>query len=93
MSDMNTPILHHFEASPFSEKIRIIFGFKRIAWQSVLIPRIMPKPFWCRSPAVIAARLSCRSEPTFLRHADHPARDRDALSGADPGYITAACRG
>ena len=44
MSDMNTPILHHFEASPFSEKIRIIFGFKRIAWQSVLIPRIMPKP-------------------------------------------------
>ena len=44
MSDTNTPILHHFEASPFSEKIRVIFGFKRIAWQSVLIPRIMPKP-------------------------------------------------
>jgi len=38
------PILHHFEASPFSEKIRVIFGFKRMAWQSVLIPRIMPKP-------------------------------------------------
>src|SRR5437764_378338 len=38
------PILHHFEASPFSEKIRVIFGFKRIAWQSVLIPRILPKP-------------------------------------------------
>ncbi|MGH6712279.1 MAG: glutathione S-transferase family protein [Bradyrhizobium sp.] len=38
------PILHHFEASPFSEKIRVIFGFKRIAWRSVLIPRIMPKP-------------------------------------------------
>ena len=38
------PILHHFEASPFSEKIRIIFGFKQIAWQSSLIPRILPKP-------------------------------------------------
>jgi glutathione S-transferase len=38
------PILHHFEASPFSEKIRIIFGFKKIAWQSSLIPRILPKP-------------------------------------------------
>ena len=38
------PVLHHFEASPFSEKIRVIFGFKRIAWQSVLIPRILPKP-------------------------------------------------
>jgi glutathione S-transferase len=42
MSDQ--PILHHFEASPFSEKIRIIFGFKQIAWQSSLIPRILPKP-------------------------------------------------
>src|SRR5258708_36224946 len=42
MSDQ--PILHHFEASPFSEKIRIIFGFKQVAWQSVLIPRVMPKP-------------------------------------------------
>lgn len=39
-----TPILHHFEASPFSEKIRVVFGFKRIAWHSCLIPRIMPKP-------------------------------------------------
>jgi glutathione S-transferase len=44
MTETHLPILHHFEASPFSEKIRVIFGFKKIAWQSVLIPRIMPKP-------------------------------------------------
>jgi glutathione S-transferase len=37
-------ILHHFDASPFSEKIRLIFGIKNIAWTSVLIPRIMPRP-------------------------------------------------
>jgi glutathione S-transferase len=37
-------ILHHFEPSPFSEKIRIIFGFKKIAWKSCLISRIMPRP-------------------------------------------------
>src|ERR1700691_6402287 len=37
-------ILHHFDASPFSEKIRVIFGFKEISWRSVRIPRIMPKP-------------------------------------------------
>jgi glutathione S-transferase len=37
-------ILHHFDASPFSEKIRIIFGFKKIAWRSCLISRIMPRP-------------------------------------------------
>jgi glutathione S-transferase len=37
-------ILHHFDRSPFSEKIRIVFGLKDIAWTSVLISRIMPRP-------------------------------------------------
>jgi glutathione S-transferase len=37
-------ILHHFDQSPFSEKIRVIFGFKRLPWRSVRIPRIMPRP-------------------------------------------------
>jgi glutathione S-transferase len=37
-------ILHHFDESPFSEKIRLIFGLKKIPWTSVLITRIMPRP-------------------------------------------------
>lgn len=37
-------ILHHFSQSPFSEKVRIVFGLKNIAWSSVLISRIMPRP-------------------------------------------------
>ena len=37
-------ILHHFEKSPFSEKVRVVFGLKRIEWTSVLISRIMPRP-------------------------------------------------
>ena len=41
---MSSIILHHFEASPFSEKVRALLGYKALAWQSVLIPRIMPKP-------------------------------------------------
>ena len=41
---MSTPILHHFAASPFSEKIRLVLGFKRLPWQSVTIPSISPKP-------------------------------------------------
>jgi glutathione S-transferase len=41
----STPIiLHHFNQSPFSEKIRVIFGFKQLAWHSVRISRIMPRP-------------------------------------------------
>ena len=37
-------ILHHFDRSPFSEKIRVILGFKQLSWKSVRIPQIMPKP-------------------------------------------------
>src|SRR5580692_598897 len=37
-------ILHHFDRSPFSEKIRVVFGHKRLSWRSVRIPEIMPKP-------------------------------------------------
>ena len=37
-------ILHHYPASPFSEKIRLILGYKGLRWKSVVIPMIMPKP-------------------------------------------------
>ncbi len=37
-------ILHHYEGSPFAEKIRLMLGFKKLQWQSVIIPAIMPKP-------------------------------------------------
>lgn len=38
-------IFHNFAASPFSEKVRLVFGMKKLAWRSVEIPSIMPKPF------------------------------------------------
>ncbi len=41
---MSELILHHYAASPFAEKIRAILGVKRLAWRSVQIPVIMPKP-------------------------------------------------
>ncbi len=37
-------ILHHYPTSPFSEKIRAILGYKGLAWKSVHIPVVMPKP-------------------------------------------------
>lgn len=37
-------ILHHYPTSPFAEKARLILGFKKLAWKSVLIPQIAPKP-------------------------------------------------
>ena len=41
---MSPLILHHYPTSPFAEKIRLIFGLKQLAWHSVIIPMIMPKP-------------------------------------------------
>jgi glutathione S-transferase len=41
MSDL---ILHHYPTSPFAEKVRLILGHKQLAWKSVFIPMIMPKP-------------------------------------------------
>ena len=41
---MIEPILHHFDWSPYAEKIRVLFGLKRLAWRSVQVPMVMPKP-------------------------------------------------
>lgn len=37
-------VLHHFDASPFAERIRLCFGSKGLAWKSVDAELIMPKP-------------------------------------------------
>src|SRR5215469_7355620 len=41
---MTDIILHHYETSPYSEKVRLGLGLKGLAWGSVEIPVIMPKP-------------------------------------------------
>ncbi len=37
-------LFHHYPASPFSEKVRLLFGIKRLSWTEVVEPTIMPKP-------------------------------------------------
>ena len=41
MSDI---LLHHYQTSPFAEKIRRVLAYKKLPWKSVNIPIIMPKP-------------------------------------------------
>jgi glutathione S-transferase len=41
---MTQIILHHYPQSPVSEKVRVGLGIKRLAWRSVEIPRLPPKP-------------------------------------------------
>jgi glutathione S-transferase len=41
---MQDLILHNYASSPFSEKIRLVLGHKKLPWKSVLVPPILPKP-------------------------------------------------
>ena len=37
-------ILHHYDGSPFAEKTRLMLGYKGLAWRSVKVTVVMPKP-------------------------------------------------
>ena len=41
---MHEPILHHYDLSPFSEKIRRVLAYKQLAWRAVEQPIMAPKP-------------------------------------------------
>lgn len=41
---MSEIFLHHYPNSPFAEKVRLVLGYKNLAWKSVIIPDISPKP-------------------------------------------------
>ena len=67
MSDI---ILHNYPQSPVAEKVRVAFGIKGLAWTSVEIPRLPPKPLlteltggYRRTPVMqIGADIFCDSQ-------------------------------
>ena len=45
MTDINKEwVLHHYEASPYAEKIRLMFGYTGLRWHSVISPPMPPRP-------------------------------------------------
>lgn len=78
-------ILHHYDASPFSEKVRLMCGLKALDWASVLTPNMLPKPDlvpltggYCRAPVMqIGADIYCDSQ-VILAELDRrmPGHDR-----------------
>jgi glutathione S-transferase len=45
MADRSQEIIfHQYDVSPFSEKVRVLFGLKDLAWNACTQPVIMPKP-------------------------------------------------
>jgi len=57
-------VLHQYTDSPFSEKVRALLGFKALAYLSVDIPAIMPKP------DLIALTGGYRRTPVLQKGAD-----------------------
>lgn len=45
MNMMSGWLLHHYPASPYAEKARLMLGHKRLAWGSVEVPMVPPRPF------------------------------------------------
>lgn len=61
---MHDFILHHYDASPFAEKIRTLLGHKNAHYKVVNIPIIMPKP------DLVALTGGYRKTPV-LQHKNH----------------------
>ncbi len=88
-----TPILHHYAFSTFSEKVRAVLGYKKIAWQSVDIPGLPPRPHltpltggYRRAPVLqVGADIYCDT------HTILPALDR--LFPATPSLAPAGSEG
>ncbi len=89
---MSEIILHHYPPSPVSEKVRIGLGIKKLAWRSVEIPRIPPKPDlmpltggYRRTPVMqIGADIYCDSQ-CILREIDRRHRDPTFYPGGGYG--------
>lgn len=61
---MDDFILHHYDNSPFAEKIRLLLGYKNASYKVVRIPVIMPKP------DLVALTGGYRKTPV-LQHKNH----------------------
>src|SRR5690349_5741088 len=87
---MNDLILHHYAGSPFSEKVRLVLGYKGLAWKSVQVPVILPKP------DVVALTGGYRRTPFLQRGRDVwcdtalMCRVIDRIAPAPPLYPAAA---
>ncbi|SDD26651.1 glutathione S-transferase family protein [Ruegeria marina] len=70
---MTDIILHHYDLSPFSEKIRLALGYKGLPWKSVKVEAVPPRPLldaltggYRRVPVMqIGADIYCDTEVIF----------------------------
>ena len=89
-------ILHHYPLSPYAEKTRKALGIKRLAWRSVTIPVIMPKPDlmpltggYRKTPVMqIGADIYCDTQ-LILRELERRFPEPSLYRGTDAGTVNA----
>ena len=87
-------IFHAYPQSPVAEKVRVAFGIKGLAWRSVEIPRLPPKPMltaltggYRRTPVVqFGADIYCDSQ-CILRELDRRFPTPSLMPTADHGLM------
>ena len=97
---MTDIILHHYPPSPVSEKVRVGLGIKGLAWRSVEVPRLPPKPEltpltggYRRAPVMqIGADVYCDSQ-CILRELDRRFPEPTFFPGGGAGmpWIVSRC--
>ena len=93
---MSEVILHHYPLSPYAEKARKALGIKKLAWRSVTIPVIMPKPDlmpltggYRKTPVMqIGADIYCDTQ-LILRELERRFPEPSLYRGSDAGTVNA----
>ena len=83
-------ILHHYDFSSYSEKVRLVLGLKGLTWRSVTIPPVLPKPDYMpltggyrRAPALqIGADVFCDSK-RIIEELEHRFPEPSIYPGPD----------
>ena len=94
---MTQLILHQYAASPFSEKVRCLLGYKQQDYHMVEIPVIMPKPDlmaltggYRKTPVLqVGADIFCDTA-AICRAIDHLFPDNSIYSESEDAMLTAA---
>ena len=93
---MSGIILHHYPLSTFSEKVRLAFGLKKLTYNEVITPAMLPKPDlvaltggYRRAPVMqIGADIYCDSQ-LILRKLEHLHPEPTLFPGGNEGQATA----
>lgn len=89
-------VFHNYPQSPVAEKVRVVFGMKQLNWQSVVIPRLAPKPLltvltggYRRTPVMqIGADIYCDSR-CIIQELDRRYPERPVLPAEQYGLLNA----